>query len=251
METSLHPTVEPDALALLEAASSGWARPVPDCPGWDAAELVRHTGGVLSWIGRTVGGGGEPVRRSSPDRPPEGTDGLTDWFRATLDGSLRELAATRPDAPAWTFSSHGDHRAAWWSRRVAVELALHRYDAQRAVAADSGPPAEPLDGAVAAAGVEEFLLEFLPGLLREKPAEPATIGAGPPATLHLHALDGDCEWSVDLSTGAATPGHGKADTAVRGTRSALLLWLTKRAAPGDVEVLGRQETAAGWVRLRR
>ncbi len=34
---------------LLAAAETGWLRPVPHCPGWNAADLVGHIGAILGW----------------------------------------------------------------------------------------------------------------------------------------------------------------------------------------------------------
>jgi hypothetical protein len=39
-----------DGRRLLIAAMPDWSRPVAHCPGWDAAELVRHTGTILEWM---------------------------------------------------------------------------------------------------------------------------------------------------------------------------------------------------------
>jgi hypothetical protein len=43
-----------DALALLAAAETDWRRPVPHCPDWDQAQLVRHTGGIFAWMAAIV-----------------------------------------------------------------------------------------------------------------------------------------------------------------------------------------------------
>jgi hypothetical protein len=97
-----------------------------------------------------------------------------------------------------------------------VELAIHRWDAQHAAGLGGAAPARPLDAAVVAAGIEECLTEFLPGLL----AQPEVGGLT--GTLHLLATDGSSQWWVDLDAraeAAAVPGHAKADTAVRGTQS--------------------------------
>jgi hypothetical protein len=129
-----------------------------------------------------------------------------------------------------------------------VELAIHRWDAQHAAGLGGAAPARPLDAAVAAAGIEEFLTEFLPGLLAQPEVGSLT------GTLHLHATDGPSQWWVDLDASAeaaAVPGHARADTAVRGTRSDLLLWLTNRGPVPGIEVLGRQDVAARWAQLRR
>jgi hypothetical protein len=122
------------------------------------------------------------------------------------------------------------------------------WDVQHAVTLQGGPPAQPLDGTVAAAGIEEFLTEFLPGLLAGDGVE------GLAGTLHLHATDGESEWWIDLDARAdavAVAGHAKADTAIRGTRSDLLLWLTNRAPSVPLEVLGRADVAARWAQLQR
>ena len=71
------------------------------------------------------------------------------------------------------------------------------------------PP--PLDGNVAAAGIEEFLTEFLPGLLAQPGVEGLT------GSVHLHATDGGSQWWVCLDAkerAVAAPGDRKADTAI-------------------------------------
>ncbi|MDT4935577.1 MAG: hypothetical protein QOK11_3469, partial [Pseudonocardiales bacterium] len=95
---------------------------------------------------------------------------------------------------------------------------------------------------------EEFLIEFLPGLLAQDTVDGLTV------TLHLHATDGPSEWWIDLDARAdavAVAGHAKADTAIRGTRSDLLLWLTNRDPSDPLEVLGRADVATNWAQLRR
>jgi hypothetical protein len=148
-----------------------------------------------------------------------------------------------PGSRTWTFSSTGDRRAAWWNRRLAVEVAIHRWDAEHASAASAGPAPHPLDSDVAAAGIEEFLTEFLPGLLSRQAAGEFS------GTLQLHAADGPAEWLVDL--GAAVPGNARADTAIRGTCSDLLLWLTNRSPPDSLDVTSRPEISDSWRKLRR
>jgi uncharacterized protein (TIGR03083 family) len=246
-ESGLSPVTAADGRDLLAAAETDWSRPVPHCPGWDAARLVGHMGGILAWIARVVATG-EPVARVDRETAPSGHAELAAWYATHLDRTLQVLAATAASSPAWTFSSRGVRRAGWWRRRLAVELAIHRWDAQHAVSLSGAISARPLDAGVAAAGIEEFLTEFLPGLL----ARPEAGGLA--GTLHLHATDGPSEWWVDLDARAgatAVPGHAKADTAVRGTESDLLLWLTNRDPARSIEILGRGDVAAGWAQLRR
>jgi uncharacterized protein (TIGR03083 family) len=236
-----------DGRDLLTAAQADWSRPVPDCPGWTAADLVGHMGAILGWMAKIVTTG-EAVPRRERETPPADRDALAAWYTAHLDRTLSILIAAAADSAAWTFSSRGDHRVGWWRRRLAVELAIHRWDAQHAAGPDpeSLPPA--LDGTVAAAGIEEFLTEFLPGLLAQPGVKDLT------GSVHLHATDGGSEWWVSLDDkerAVAVPGHRKADTAIRATRSDLLLWLTNRRPPAVLEISGRPEVPVRWAQLRR
>jgi uncharacterized protein (TIGR03083 family) len=246
-ELDLLTTTAADGRDLLTAAEMDWSRPIPHCPEWDARELVGHMGAILAWMARIVTTG-ERVSRRDRETAPADRGELAGWYSAHLGRTLDILRSTDPETETWTFSSRGDRRVGWWRRRLAVELAIHRWDAQHAAGLDGGPPPQPLDGDVAAAGIEEFLIEFLPGLLAGDGVE----GVG--GTLHLHATDGLSEWSIDLDNRAdavAVSGHAKADTAVRGTRSDLLLWLTNRGLSGTLEVLGRPEISMHWAQLRR
>ena len=234
-----------DARSLLAAASTRWDAAVPHCPEWDTAELVRHQGSIFAWMASVVTGR-ERVSRQAMDPPPADPAELADWYLGSLDHALEVLGSADPQSATWTFSSIGDSRVAWWDRRLAVEVAIHRFDAQHAVAGEGASRAAPLDGDVAAAGIEEFITEFLAGMLARATGDELA------GTLHLHATDGPVEWWIDLdASGAAKPEHAKADTAIRGTRSDLLLWLTNRTPAGSLDIFGRPELAGRWQQLRR
>ena len=234
-----------DARALLAAAQTGWERPVPHCPEWNAAGLIRHTGEILVWMAAVVTSR-ERVSRRALDPAPEDVADLPSWYDANLERTLEVLGSADPQSQTWTFASSDDRRVAWWIRRLAVEVAIHRWDAEDAVAADVGPAPRSLDGDVAAAGVEEFITEFLPGLLSQEAVE------GLSGTLHLHADDQSMDWWIDLNNaGTSVHQHAKADTAIRGTRSELLLWLTNRCPSDTLDVFGRRENLDLWAQLRR
>jgi uncharacterized protein (TIGR03083 family) len=244
-----------DGAALLAAAELEWSRPIPHCPGWHAAALVGHMGAILAWMA-TIVATGRAVSRADRETPPADSTELAGWYAAHLDRTVRLLTDTPPATPVWTFSSRDDRRVGWWRRRLAVELAIHRWDAEHAAhrtRADSSEPGScpapaALHSWVAAAGVEEFVTEFLPGLL----AQPA--GAGVSGTLHLHATDQPIEWWIDLDARgdcAAQAGHRKADTALRATTSDLLLWLTNRVPSAALDIIGAADTISGWTALRR
>jgi uncharacterized protein (TIGR03083 family) len=244
--TDLLKAAEHDARALLVAAQTQWDRPVPHCPDWDAAGLVRHMGSILRWQAAIVSTGERVNRRTLEPAPPENPDDLPSWYLAGLSEVLEVFGSADPEATTWTFSRLGDQRAGWWFRRLPVEVAIHRWDAEHAVTDDdqTGAALQPLDGEVAAEGIEEFLVEFLPGLLAREDLDGLT------GTLHLHAVDGPTEWLIDLDDGGkAAAVHAKADTAIRGTRSDLLLWLNNRGPLQTLEVFGHQEILDRWGQL--
>ena len=202
---------EQDARALLVAAQIQWDRPVLHCPDWDAAELVRHMGSVVRWQGAIVSTGERVNRRTLEPAPPENPDDLPAWYLAGLSQILRPSRSADPEAATWTFSSVGDQRAGWWLRRLAVEVATHRWDAEHAVTYDDqgGASPQPIDGEVAAAGIEEFVVEFLPGLLAREDVEGLT------GTLRLHAEDGPTGWWINLDDGGKAMSKAQVEGEVR------------------------------------
>ena len=93
-----------DGRDLLTAAQADWSRPVPDCPGWTAADLVGHMGAILGWMAKIVTTG-EAVPRRERETPPAGRDALAAWYTAHLDRTLSILTAAAADAPHHAIAS--------------------------------------------------------------------------------------------------------------------------------------------------
>lgn len=224
-----------EGTALAEQAGADLSAPVAACPGWSVADCVEHTSSVHRWVEHTVRTG-ERIRRR--DMPGPGGGDVLAWYRDGLAGLLATLEATDPAATVWTFAVHSASTAGWWRRRMLQETAMHRWDVEAAVTA--APAAFP--PAPAADGVDEYLADFLPD---------EELG-GLTGTLHLHATDTDGEWFVDLADAGAAPRHehGKADTALRGAASDLLLWLWNRQpADGRLEVFGDRAVVQQWTQI--
>jgi hypothetical protein len=113
---------------------------------------------------------------------------------------------------------------------MALETAVHRWDAQ-AAAGGAGQAGE-VDAVLAADGVDEYFELFVDGRLHGEAVE------GLHGSLHLHATDGEGEWWIAFAPDHVERRHehAKADAAVRGPASALLLWVWKRC-PDDAEEL--------------
>lgn len=231
-----------DALRAGDVSS-----PVPTCPGWTIGRLVKHTGTAQRWADAIV------ERRSSEPVDAKSIDlGLTDdtqrdavrlaeWFEQGAAHLAATLDAVEPDVVVWSWA--GDNRAGFWSRRMAHETVVHRWDGQ--VARDR---TQPIDGQLAVDGIEERFAN-LPAT-SERTGAPMT-GRG--ETVHLHCTDRDGEWLVRLRPDGPqiSREHSKGDVAARGTASDLLLLLYGRIAPEQVEVFGDVELLARFQDLAK
>ena len=176
-----------DATALRAVAvPDTLASPVPSCPGWTMRDLVGHLGNVYARLQGIVA----RASLSPPEEPlragghPEG-DEVLPWFDeryTALAGTLREADG---DSPAWNWAP-APKNAAFWFRRAAHETAVHRWDAQVAVALP-----EPIEDKLAADGVSEVLDAWLPAGRRKGPVDLEGL-------VHLEAADTGDEWYVRL-----------------------------------------------------
>ncbi len=246
---SLIAAIHQEGTALAQAAEVASDADIPSCPGWDMAALLGHTGSVHRWAAEIVRTGDRVSRRTLP-APPDGAEARIMWFRTGVDELTAELARHDPDAEVWTFAPSGEQRVWWWCRRQAAETAVHRWDAENGVhLADRGAPPGAIADQLAVAGVDEYLIDFLP------PAAEAA-GVDLSGSLHLHATDEgvDGEWAIDLDARPVTSRreHVKADTAIRGPVSDLLLWLWNRLPVGGarLDVFGSSDAIVSWPQLR-
>jgi uncharacterized protein (TIGR03083 family) len=234
-------SLDDEGNALAAAAAAGLDQPVPSCPGWDVRALLDHVTRTHRWAAAVVRTG----ERQDYGDAGEPADDPVSTFRNGLAGLEAELAAKAPDAAVWTFGASRDGRAVWWTRRQALETAVHRWDAEAATSSPGG--ARPVTTDLAVEGIDEYLADFLPRVLR-KPV------AGIGGTFHVHCTDADGEWLIDLSAErpAPTREHAKADTAVRGPASGVYLWLWNRLDPGaaGLEAFGRDSVLEAWPAIR-
>ncbi|MFY1674938.1 maleylpyruvate isomerase family mycothiol-dependent enzyme [Plantactinospora sp. WMMB334] len=210
--------------------------PVPSCPGWTLTYLVHHLGSVYTRVRSIVGRGDTeppPGPLTVPDGLPTGAAAV-EWWRAEFDQLMTVLERVDPEAPAWNWAPQ-PKKAGFWHRRMAQETAVHRWDAQMAVAAG-----EPIEAKLAADGVGEVLDTLLPAGRR---------GSDQPfhGVVHLIASDAGQEWYLRLrgegvallDTDTLLDGddhHARAQ--VSGTASDLLLALWGRLGFDALDVAG-------------
>jgi uncharacterized protein (TIGR03083 family) len=213
------------AAAVLER---GWAAPVPGCPGWTLADLVRHLAGVQhfwAWVVRTraidPSGYPEPVRR--PDEE------LLGWLVGRSAELETVLAGADPSEPVWTWAPQRD--VAFVLRRQALEAVVHTADVEQVV---DDPRPVPAD--VGLAGLDEWLEVMVP----------AALPQGPPPEAHpvvLHAVDADAERTL-------FPGSRPFPiAALTGTAGDLLLAVWRRVPLEVLTVDGDPLQAAAMIGL--
>lgn len=231
---------EIDRLAWV-ADGADPAAPVPTCPGWTTARLVKHTGIVHRWAERIVSTrSGEWVDpRSLEVGLPGKESDYAGWLAAGADPLVDALRVAGPDTAVWAWGA--GQTVGWWARRMLHETTVHRADAELAVGISSS-----VDQVVAADGIDEFLAN-LPAARRPGP-HLAEMPAG--ESVHLHATDSDGEWLIRFSGSGLEweRGHAKATAAVRGPVASLLLFTYGRIPPDDenLTVFGDTSLLETW-----
>ena len=224
------------------ARRAGLEAPVPTCPDWTVADLVRHQGRVFRWISGMVEAGAQEFVNPKDLNEQAKTADPFPWLEEGAEQALAVLKGADPDAPVWNWLAQGPGPARFWWRRMAHETSVHRVDAEAAAGLESRvEPAE-----LASDGIDEFLA-FVQ--LRNKP-EALEALAG---SFHFHTTDVAGEWVVMFGDGAVTVTreHAKADVAVRGPASDLELFLYNRRGSDGLELFGDPAKVAAWNEIIR
>ena len=205
-----------DHLAYLASESAAIAAvlrstplgtPVSDCPGWTLGDLARHVGALHRWAAVLVSTG-ERSRLPAVDVTDED---LAAWFEDGGRDLGAVLAEVDPASPCWTLTGPGT--AGFWRRRMALETAVHRVDAER----DRGT-AGPIADDLAEDGVAEVLEMMLPRQIElERLPSPGT-------GVMLVAQTSGRSWLLGPAPAAAT---------VSGPAGALFLLLWRRTSRTD------------------
>jgi len=222
--------------------------PVPTLPDWTVERVVRHLGKIHQWVAATLttDPSGPPVDTSTLAGIPAGPACLP-AYRQALDATLRAFdeVGTTASAPSFTGETVD---TAWWARRQAHEVAIHRIDAHDAIHARGGPAPAPLAVDGAADGIDEWARVFLAVRFAQR------FGDLPPAlegrTIHIHGTDDPAppdgaEWLLTFDQGRVevVATHAKGDVALRGPAQDLLLALWRRRPLESLDVIGARSVA--------
>ncbi len=236
--------VEAEAVRFATiVAGTDPASPVPSCPGWTIADLVKHHGTSQRRVEYVVRQRSQQpvwskdVETGIPDDPAD----YPAWLAAGIGPLVATLRAADPDTPMWT--NGVDQHASYWARRILYEAVVHRADAELALGRKPY-----VDADTAANGIDEFLMNLL---CFSWVAERIRMLHRDGQTLHLHATDSVGGWAIHLQCGAFTweRGHRQGTVAVQGSTSDLLLLICGRlsASGGNFAVFGDDGLLTVWL----
>ncbi|HEY6645578.1 MAG TPA: maleylpyruvate isomerase family mycothiol-dependent enzyme [Mycobacterium sp.] len=220
--------------------------PVPTCPGWNVSQLARHVDGGQRWADAIVA-----TRASEPpsDAALRDLSGATNDDPVVLAASLIQAATALratlteagPDAQIWCPVADGG--SAFYARRFAHEVALHRADAALALGVDYT-----LEPDVAADAVDEWMeLGCLPFHFEVHPWMRELLAPG--RTIGLHATDTDAHWLLDLTGDviAWRRADEPATAEIRAPVTDLLLAVYRRRPAADLEIAGDATLVDFWL----
>ena len=241
--------------AMMAAAGRGLEPQVPGCPDWSVGGLMGHMLLVYAnWNAHLRHWhDGEGLEKEDLEAypgflawqeagfPRESTpEPLLAWVEDVYRQLYEVLAAADPADEVWTWFP-ADQSAGFVQRRMALETAVHRWDAQEA----HGAP-DPVAPDLARDGIDEMLDIHLP-MHREWIQPPESAGE----RYHFHRTEGEGEWLVVFGSDGVqvTREHAKGDVAIRGTASDLFLWLWGRIPAERLEVIGDAALVGRWFEL--
>jgi uncharacterized protein (TIGR03083 family) len=228
-----------DGVRLADAAQrAGLDAVIPTCPGWQVRDLLAHLGGVHRWAASFVTGGRvtpyDP-REQAAFFPAVADEALPDWYRTGHTALVDALEHADESLSCWTFLP-ATSPLAFWARRQAHETAVHRADAESAIAA-----VPEWDAAFAADGIDELLNAFF-----SRPG--GRLVADPPVSLTVALTDTDAAWSVHIGPDArrVVAGRHAADLTVAGPARDVYLLLWNRGHADGLDIRGDRRVLELW-----
>lgn len=222
---------------LVDAAQASLGCPVPTCPGWSVDDLVAHTGRVHRRAALMVRERRmeEVLLNQIPAPPPPGPEAVR-WLADATRELVEALQQAGPRSPVWNWTSQ-PQLAGFWSRRMAHETTVHRWD----VEAVRGRPS-PVERELALDGIAELLEVFLPEGARG--LTDGSLGG----VLCLRCTDVPAAWCITVEVMQVTTRLAAEawDARVSGTASDLMMFLWNRVDPETLNVEGNPAIPTRW-----
>ena len=234
-----------ESARVVAALEAGRDRTIPWSDSWKVQDCAQHVGAVHWVVTKVITGRPTTTFDAFAELAiPDSSDpALGQWVAAGTAAVIDALSSVGPDEACWSWWPERQ-TVGFWSRRMAQETLVHRWDTELGAAADMAP----MDPAVAADGADEYLEIFVPRVRARLNAP----GAGESA--HAHCTDTDGEWLVTFPAPGVTElrrEHAKGDVAFRGPAEGLLLFLWGRVDGADagIDVIGDDAVIGRWREL--
>jgi uncharacterized protein (TIGR03083 family) len=181
----------------------------------------------LSLLGLPEETKGWPLPENAPNQGPV-PPGLVDWFAAGAGMLESQFRGSNPDEQVWTWSR--SQTVGFWARMQAIEAAVHRWDAERAIGA-----AQPVEANLAADAVGQTFEVMAPMRRAQAQAPP---GRG--ERFRFRRTDGGQTWTVhfDREDVQLLEPAADCDVEMAGTASDLMLFLWQRIPADHLDVKG-------------
>ncbi|HYJ68497.1 MAG TPA: maleylpyruvate isomerase family mycothiol-dependent enzyme [Nocardioidaceae bacterium] len=227
--------IRADSARLAEMGRLGLDADVPSCDGWTVADVIDHTAHVylhkVAWL--------RDGRRPDPWPPPELADREpAALFDEATTAVLEAFESRDPDEVVGTLWEP-EQTIGFWYRRMALEVAVHRYDAELA----HGAPT-PIDDELATDGIDEALRVMLAGPWDESETEE-------PLDARIRVTAGGRSWTVTADLRLVTVAEGDTDPVaieIAGRSEDVFLWLWGRRDGEVLAITGDQDVASGFRR---
>ncbi len=228
--------IRSDSARLAEMGRLGLDADVPSCEGWTVADVLDHTAYVylhkVAWLRERRPPDPWPPREFA-DREPRA------FFDEATTALLEALESRDPDEVVGT-PWESDQTIGFWYRRMALEIAVHRYDAELA----HGVPT-PIDDELATDGIDEVLRTMLAG------SSWSEFDTEEPLDARIRVTAGGRSWTVAADLRSVTVVEGDTNevaTEIAGRPEDVFLWLWGRRDGDVLAITGDHDLAA---RLRR
>lgn len=225
---------------LAATSPDGLNAAVPRVADMTVERVLRHTGKVHRWVCATLEAG--PGAKAAPlESLPKGPACIEAYAKA-LDEVIAALSKHDPNETAWTFGGPGD--VAFWIRRQAHEVTVHRVDVADAVHASGGAEPVRIEDDAALDGIDEWLNVFLqPYWSSRNTTPPAEVRGTYRLLSNTAAWDLQINQTVTASLIASVIGEANVPDTIDCRATAdphdLLLALWRRRALDVLEVSGQ------------
>lgn len=237
--------IEGEAARIMAAYAADPAGAVPWSTRWTVNTVARHVAGSHHVVAQIIED--RPTadfgRYDTLDQPAKGDPAFPAWFAAGTEALVTHCRVSPPAEACWSPFPGGSGSVAFWTRHMAHETLVHRWDAE-AGAGIAGPGMDPV---VAADAIDEFVDVLVPAtrVLHGSPAGPA---------IRIACTDADHEWYLDFAQAGQSAVHREpTDVALtlRGGAESLLLVLWGRLDTGraGVGIEGDHDVLARWGEL--